>query len=62
MIQTTTNQKTFGKATQIMVRILCPTAATKNKIGNDFVIRDNKGKCVATWHKQRNANGLIVIQ
>ena len=61
MTHTTTSQKTFGKATQILVRTLCPTAATKGPMGNDFVIRDKDGKCVATWHKQRNANGLIVI-
>ena len=61
MKQITTDQKTFGKSTIKMIKKLCPDALTSSKINNDFVIRNENGVCVCTWHKQRNANGLIVI-
>lgn len=57
----TTDQKTYGKATVRLIKSLCPTALTSTKINNDVVIRDQKGVCVCTWHKQRNKNGLIII-
>ena len=61
MIQVTTTQKTFGKATIKQIKKLYPDALTSKKINKDFVIRNAKGICVCTWHKQSFANGLIVI-
>jgi hypothetical protein len=61
MKQVKTEQRTFGKQTQSLLKKLAPTAVSKKKIGNDYVIRDSKGATVATWHKQRLDNGLIVI-
>ena len=61
MKHVTSEQKTFGKATKQLIKNLVPTASSSRRINKDFVIRDSKGKTVATWHKQRNKNGLIII-
>ena len=61
MRQIETNQVTFGKATKRQLVSLVPTARTIRKIGNDHVLRDEDGKCVATWPKGFRKNVLIVI-
>ena len=61
MKQVETTQITFGKQAKKMIKDICPTAKFFVKINKDFVIKDGAGVTVATWHKQRNKNGLIVI-
>jgi hypothetical protein len=61
MTQVQTNQITFGKQTMKQLLSLVPTAKTKRKVGNDYIIKNAEGKTVATWQKQRLTNGLLVI-
>ena len=65
MQQIELNQRTFGKATQKEIKKLVPSARTFKAISRDYVIKDEAGKTVATWHapmyKGTNKNGLLVI-
>jgi hypothetical protein len=62
MTQIETTQNTFGKATQKMIKNLIPSAKTFRQIGKDFIIKDENGSTVATWHKRTMKTGLIVIR
>ena len=61
MTQVETNQITFGKQTKKLLLSLAPTAKKISKVGNDYVIKDLQDNTVATWHKQKLTNGLLVI-
>ena len=49
-------QKTFGKATQKLIKQILPSAATSKKVSSlgiaDYIIRDANKKMVATWHNR----------
>jgi len=56
-----TTQKTFGKQTKAQIKKLFPNATGVRTVGKDKVIKDKNNKTLATWHSQRNDNGIIVV-